>query len=77
MGEGKEGLIPFTELDEYIGEPVWDRNMNRWRVLVGYRRYENSREVIFTDSKSMEMWESVALATVKVDKQEEIEGPFK
>lgn len=64
------GVIPlqFTELDKWVGEPVWDCNMNRWRVLIGYRRYDGNREVIFTDSKGMENWESVALTIQKVVK---------
>lgn len=75
MGDCTETSILFTQLDAYIGEPVWDRNMNRWRVLIGYRRYENNREVMFTDSKSMEVWESVDLTTIKEEKQEKTKRP--
>lgn len=64
------GVIPlqFTELDKWVGEPVWDCNMNRWRVLMGYHRYDSNRKVIFTDSAGMESWESVALTIQKVVK---------
>lgn len=61
--------IKFTELDQYVGEPLWDSGINRWRVLMGYRRYEHNREVIFTDSKGMEDWNSVSLTTQKREPQ--------
>lgn len=54
-------VILFTELDPLVGEPVWDQCMERWRVLVGYRRYGDNHEVIFTDSKGMESWNNVEL----------------
>lgn len=57
MGGCADIFIQFTELD---------CNVNRWRVLMGYRRYDGNREVIFTDSKGMERWESVSLTTAKV-----------
>lgn len=66
MGGCADISIQFTELDGYIGEPVWDCNVKRWRVLMGYRRYDGNKEVIFTDSKGMESWESVSLTTAKV-----------
>lgn len=66
MADLEQLSIQFTDLDKYIGEPVWDCNVNRWRVLMGYRRYDSNREVIFTDSKGMESWESVSLTTAKV-----------
>lgn len=64
------GVIPlqFTELDKFVGEPVWDCTVNRWRILIGYRRFDDKREVIFTDSKGMESWESVKLTIQKVVK---------
>lgn len=64
------GIIPlqFTELDKWVGEPVWDCAVNRWRVLIGYRRLDGKREVIFTDSRGMESWESVKLTIQKVVK---------
>lgn len=75
MSGRAENLIQFTALDSYIGEPVWDSKVDRWRVLVGYRRYGDTREVIFTDSKSMEAWESVELTTSKVVKEKTTERP--
>ena len=61
--------IKFTELDQYVGEPLWDSGKNRWRVLMGYRRYDHNREVIFTGSKGMEDWNSVSLTTEKLTQQ--------
>lgn len=47
--EQKPKPIKWNELDQYIGQPLWDTREKRWRILDGYRRMQNTYSVTFSD----------------------------
>ena len=47
--EQKPKAIKWNELDEHIGQPLWDTREKRWRILDGYKRMQNTYAVTFSD----------------------------
>lgn len=43
-------MIKWEELNDYIGKPVWDNNIKKWKILKGYRREGNFFWLLFTDN---------------------------
>ena len=42
--------LDWEEIIMNVGQPVWDKKNKQWRVLIGYKRVENSWLIQFTDS---------------------------
>lgn len=47
--KSKPIAIKWSELDQHIGQPVWDIREKKWRILDGYRRSGNTYAVTFSD----------------------------
>ena len=45
----KPVAIKWHELEQYIGQPIWDTREKKWRVLDGYRRTGNTYSITFSD----------------------------
>lgn len=56
----------FKELDNYMGKPVWDKIRKCWRVIDGYKRFNNKYLVSFTDYDGFIEFEYVNLYTTEV-----------
>lgn len=47
--QNKPKAIKWHELDQYIGQPIWDTREKKWRVLDGYKRIGNTYGITFSD----------------------------
>lgn len=49
---GKECIkqMDWKEIIQNIGNPVYDKNHKRWRILEGYKRVEQEFCISFTDT---------------------------
>lgn len=47
--ENKLKPIKWNELDKHIGQPVWDSREKKWRILDGYKRYDFTYSITFSD----------------------------
>ena len=45
----KPVAIKWHELEQYVGQPIWDTREKKWRVLDGYRRTGNTYSITFSD----------------------------
>lgn len=65
--------LTFTDLDNYIGEPVFEQDdeYTGYRVLVGYKRYNDQRFVYFTDTKKEEPFHRMKLYSTRPEKIQE------
>ena len=45
----KPVAIKWYELEQYVGQPIWDTREKKWRVLEGYRRTGNTYSITFSD----------------------------
>lgn len=59
--------LTFTDLENYIGEPVFEQDdkYTGYRVLVGYKRYKDQRSVYFTDTKELETFHRMKLYSTR------------
>jgi hypothetical protein len=42
-------MIKNEELNSYIGKPIWDNVSKKWRILEGYKRFNDKYWLAFTD----------------------------
>lgn len=45
----KPVAIKWHELEQYVGQPIWDTREKKWRVLDWYRRTGNTYSITFSD----------------------------
>lgn len=59
----KEQIEPmdWEEIMMNVGNPVYDKKKNRWRILEGYKKYDKTYSVVFTDSNYWEHFQDVKL----------------
>lgn len=65
--------LTFTDLENYIGELVFEQDdkYTGYRVLVGYKRYNNQRFVYFTDTKKEEPFYRMKLYSARPEETQE------
>lgn len=46
--------LNWEDIDAYVNEPVYhkDEKYDGYRIVAGYKRYNNERYIMFTDGKS-------------------------
>lgn len=47
--EVKPMPVQWYQMDQYVGQPVWDSRDKKWRILDGYRRSGNTYSITFSD----------------------------
>lgn len=59
----KEQIEPmdWEEIMMNVGNPVYDKKEKRWRILEGYKKYDKTYSVTFTDSNYWERFQDVEL----------------
>lgn len=53
--------MDWEEIMQNIGNPVYDKTEKRWRILEGYKRYDKTYSVIFTDADYWKRFQDVKL----------------
>lgn len=59
----KEQIEPmdWEEIIMNVGNPVYDKTEKKWRILEGYKKYDKTYSVTFTDSNYWERFQDVKL----------------
>lgn len=58
--------IEWRDLDKFMCKPVWDKKHSTWRVIDGYKRYDDNYNISFTDVDSFVNFNNVELYTCEV-----------